>query len=190
MPGTPGPVADERDNLLAYITHQVSLFGYAVHGLTDAQARSAPTVSTLSLGGLARHLGLTVRGWTASLRQTRFDGPDYAAGFEMGQQESLAGLLAELDEAVADLRTVAEAMAMGDEVPATHEPWMPPMATWSVRWVLAHLIDELARHLGHVDIIREALDGAAAASLMAAVEHWPANPWVTPWTPPRDATTP
>jgi Protein of unknown function (DUF664) len=61
--------------------------------------------------------------------------------------------------------------------------WIPgDVIAWSVRWVLLHLIEETARHAGHGNIIREALDGATALPLMAAAEGWPANPWVQPWT--------
>jgi len=61
-------------------------------------------------------------------------------------------------------------------------PWFPKdVEAWSVRWVLLHLVEETARHLGHADIIREALDGATAIPLPAAAEEWPAMPWVTPW---------
>jgi hypothetical protein len=64
-------------------------------------------------------------------------------------------------------------------------PWYPDdVDAWSVRWVLLHLIEETARHAGHADIVREAVDGATAYELMAAVEGWPATDWVTPWRPP------
>ena len=53
-----------------------------------------------------------------------------------------------------------------------------------MRWVLLHLITETARHAGHADIVREAVDGAAAYPLMAAAEGWPATPWLQPWEPP------
>jgi hypothetical protein len=43
---------------------------------------------------------------------------------------------------------------------------------WSVLWVLQHLIQETARHAGHADIIREALDGGTMYELMAASEGW------------------
>jgi hypothetical protein len=57
---------------------------------------------------------------------------------------------------------------------------------WSVRWVLLHLVEEIARHTGHADIVRESIDGATAYELMAAAEGWPATPWLTPWSPPSD----
>ena len=43
---------------------------------------------------------------------------------------------------------------------------------WSVRWVLLHAIEETARHGGHADIIREALDGKTWYELMANAEGW------------------
>ena len=61
-------------------------------------------------------------------------------------------------------------------------PWYPDdVDAWSVRWVLLHLIVETARHAGHADIVREAIDGATAFPLMAAAEGWPATPWMQPW---------
>ncbi len=57
------------------------------------------------------------------------------------------------------------------------------MTAWSVRWVWFHLVEELARHAGHADIIREAVDGATMYPLVAAAEGFPATDWLTPWSP-------
>jgi hypothetical protein len=63
-------------------------------------------------------------------------------------------------------------------------PWFPDdVDNWSVRWVLLHLVEELARHAGHADIVRETIDGGTLYPLMAAVEGWPATEWLQPWTP-------
>jgi hypothetical protein len=63
-------------------------------------------------------------------------------------------------------------------------PWYPDdLDAWSVRWVLMHLVSETARHAGHADIVREAIDGATAFPLMAAAEGWPATPRMQPWEP-------
>ena len=57
------------------------------------------------------------------------------------------------------------------------QPWFPKdLDGWSVRWVLLHLIEEIARHAGHADIIRESLDGATGIELLAGAEGWPASP--------------
>ena len=63
-------------------------------------------------------------------------------------------------------------------------PWFPKdVPAWTVRWVALHLIEELARHAGHADLIRESIDGATMYELMAGREGWPATPWLTPWQP-------
>jgi len=63
-------------------------------------------------------------------------------------------------------------------------PWNPKdLDNWSVRWVLLHLVQETARHAGHADIIREAIDGGTAYPIMAAAEGWPESPWMKPWKP-------
>ena len=61
---------------------------------------------------------------------------------------------------------------------------------WSVRWAFPHVISELARHAGHADIIRESIDGATMYELIAAVEHWEPQPWLTPWSPKRERPPP
>jgi hypothetical protein len=69
-------------------------------------------------------------------------------------------------------------------------PWFPKgVAAWSVRWVLLHLIEETARHAGHADLLREAVDGATAYPLLAAAESWPATPWLQPWQPAEATST-
>ena len=73
---------------------------------------------------------------------------------------------------------------LGDPVPVPDAPWFPKDVThWSVRWVLLHLIEETARHAGHGDLVREALDGATAYALLAAAEDWHETPWIKPWRP-------
>ena len=79
----------------------------------------------------------------------------------------------------------AEIADLGQDVPVDHSvPWNPKdLDNWSVRWVLLHLIQETARHAGHADIIREAVDGGTAYPIMAAAEGWPESPWMKPWQP-------
>ena len=63
-------------------------------------------------------------------------------------------------------------------------PWFPDdVESWSVRWILLHLMEEVARHAGHADFLREAIDGATMYELMATVEDWPEAPWINKWQP-------
>ena len=79
---------------------------------------------------------------------------------------------------------------LGQPVPVPKGvPWFPDdVDAWSVRWVLLHLIEEIARHAGHADIVREAIDGATMYELMAAAEGWPATEWLQPWQPSDQAS--
>ena len=60
-------------------------------------------------------------------------------------------------------------------MPVPHDaPWFPKdVEAWSVRWVLFHMIEELARHAGQGDIISESIDGATLYELLAGLEDWP-----------------
>ena len=192
MAGTPYPVPDERSGLLSFLAHQRYLVRVAAHGLTDEQARATPTNSALSVGGLVKHLARTERSWQDTILQRPGEGgpESYLDGFQLGPDETLESVLAYYAEVAADTETlIAGIDDLGQPVPVPKDqPWFPSdVDAWSVRWVLLHLIEETARHAGHADIIREHVDGALAVPLMAAVEGWPATPWVTPWIKPEVA---
>jgi uncharacterized damage-inducible protein DinB len=193
MPGMPPPVAGEREGLLAYLAQQRSLLRIAVHGLTEEQIRATPTASAMSLGGLIKHVAQMERGWIDTVLQRPPSSVDqYVDSFRVTDDETLAGLLDAYDAvAQATTEVVAGIADLGQPVPVPKGvPWFPAdVEAWSVRWVLLHLIEETARHVGHADIIRETLDGATAIPLMAAVEGWAAPPWVRPWTPPSTEAT-
>ena len=132
-------------------------------GLDAAQlaTRSMPP-SNLSLLGLVRHMCDTERGW---VRQTyrgervpdlyyRSDAPD--ADFE---EADPAGAEADLERYQAECRAVDTAL-QGAELDETFTFRDKPI---SVRWMWQHLVEEYARHNGHADLIREAIDGSAGA---------------------------
>jgi uncharacterized damage-inducible protein DinB len=191
MPGQAAPLTDERDLLLAYVAQQREGIRNAAYGLTDAQARLTPVASSLSIGGLVKHVAAVESGWIdmVLLRDDRSSGDgasDYFANFSLGTGETLAGALARYAEVAQETEAVMVGIPDLDRaVPVPKGvPWFPDdVEAWSVRWVLLHLVEETARHAGHADIIREAIDGATMHRLMAAVEGWPATEWMTPWTP-------
>jgi uncharacterized damage-inducible protein DinB len=191
MPGQVPPVADEREGLLAYLAQQRTVIRIAAYGLTDEQARLAPTAGPLSVGGLVKHVATTERGWIDIVMQ-RQRAPedelsdDYEANFRLGPNETLADVFDLYDEVAKETEAVIAGIAdLNQPVPVPQGvPWFPAdVDAWSVRWVLMHLISETARHAGHADIVREMIDGATAFPLMAAVEGWPATDWMQPWEP-------
>ena len=191
MPGTVEPVANEREGLLGYLGHQRLVLRTAAYGLTDDQARATPTPSTLSVGGLIKHAGFVERIWMNNVLQRESpSGRDaYQENFQMLPSETLPGVIDGYGQAGAETDAVIAAISdLGKPVPVPKgSPWYPDdLEGWSVRWVLLHLISETARHAGHADIIREAIDGATAFPLMAAAEGWAATPWLQPWQPSED----
>jgi uncharacterized damage-inducible protein DinB len=192
MSGNVRPVIDERDGLLAFLAQQRHVLRIAAYGLTDEQARLVPSRSSLSVGGLVKHVASTERGWMDTVLERERPGSQkekisaYAADFQLTDDEPLADVLASYDEAARETEDVIAGIAdLGQRVPVPHGvPWFPQdVEAWSVRWVLLHLIQETARHAGHADIVREHIDGATAFPLMAAAEGWPESPWMKPWQP-------
>ena len=188
MPGQVPPVANEREGLLAYLAQQRDAVKLAGYGLTDEQARSAPLAGPLSVGGLIKHVAYVERGWIdVVLEQPGGSNEEYDANFRLAENETLAGAIAAYDEVATRTESVVAGIAdLGQAVPVPKGvPWYPDdVDAWSVRWVLLHIIEETARHAGHADIVREAVDGATAFPLMAAAEGWPATEWLQPWQAP------
>ncbi len=183
-------ITDEREQLLAYIRQQRDGLRFAIFGLTDEQAGLAAARSSLSVGGLIKHVANTEEGWIdlVARRQRPASGQEdyYLEGFRFGPDDSVEGVLARLDAVAAETEAVIRSIADLDQpVPVPKGvPWYPQdLDNWTVRWVLMHLIEEIARHAGHADMVREAVDGATAFELMAAAEGWPATPWLQPWSP-------
>jgi uncharacterized damage-inducible protein DinB len=187
MPMNAPLIQNERDGLLAFLEHQREAVRNATYGLREDQARLQPTPSALSLGGLVKHLARAERDWSDHIAGAPSRGgsiEDYMAGFALSENETMAGVLKQYEEACAQTDRIAQNVDdLGRRVPLPQAPWFPDPEGCTVRWILFHLVEETARHAGHADIIREALDGALSGSLMAAVEGWPEAGWVKPWRP-------
>jgi uncharacterized damage-inducible protein DinB len=187
MPTNAPLIQNERDGLLVFLEHQREAVRNATFGLHEDQARLSPTASALSLGGLVKHLADAESGWTEHIAGASSGGgtfEDYMASFVLSEDETLAGVLEEYKVVSARTDDVVKGVGdLGRRVPLPEAPWFPDPEDCTVRWILLHLIEETARHAGHADIIREALDGALSGPLMAAAEGWPEAGWITPWSP-------
>ena len=138
MPGMPPPAADERQTLIEFLRFNQDAFFSVAYGLTDEQARSTPSVSALSIGGLIKHAANVQKGWVDARRRGarilrrattgrwRRSWREYADQYVMRDDETLAELLDKLrtqnDET---LRVFAEA-DLDTPVPVPHDvPWFP-----------------------------------------------------------------
>jgi uncharacterized damage-inducible protein DinB len=188
------PTPDERSGLLGYLAQQRQALKIATYGLTDDQAREVPSASTLSLGGLVKHVASTEEMWLGLVellppKPFAESMKTYQENYRLAPEETLESVFARYDRIAAHTEQVIAGIAdLNQEVPVPQDvPWFPDdVPAWSVRWVLLHLIEETARHAGHADIIRESLDGATAMPLRAAAEGWPATDWLQPWKPATD----
>ncbi len=188
MPGDVPPVANEREGLMGYLAQQRYVLRLSAYGLSDEQARSHPTPSPLSVSGIVKHVTAAEGYWTDLVEKQRIAGTaaDYEEGFRPAPDEDIALLLERYERACERTDAViGRVQDLGQAVPVPRDaPWFPKdVDAWSVRWVLLHLIEETARHAGHADIVREAVDGATAFPLMAAAEGWEPTSWIKPWSP-------
>jgi hypothetical protein len=194
MQGMPPPAADERGTLIEFLRFQQNAFFAAAYGLTDEQARSTPSVSALSIGGLVKHAAGVQKSWLARVEAApgsppRDDRPmqervaEYEDEYRMREDETLDGLLDRLRAQNEKTLRIFTDVDLDTQVPVPHDvPWFPDdLDFWNVRWVAMHLIEELARHAGHCDIIRETIDGATMYELMAGYLGWPETDWIKPW---------
>jgi hypothetical protein len=110
---------------------------------------------------------------------------EYADEFTMRPDETLASVLERFAAQNAETLRLVETADLGAAVPVPRDaPWFPrDVEAWSVRWVLFHMIEELARHAGQGDIIRETIDGATMYELLAGLEGWPETDWIKPFKP-------
>lgn len=196
MPAQVRPVRDERDGLIQYLDQQRDAFLAVAHGLTEAQIRLAPTAGTLTIGGLLKHVATCERGWVdriaaapsvpeSDAESVEARAAAYGSDFLLTEEDTLEALLAQLAAVGDRTRAVLLAADLDAPVPVPRDaPWFPrDVDAWSVRWVALHLVEELARHAGHADIVRESIDGATMYELVAAREGWPETPWLKPWRP-------
>jgi len=167
-PTVPDP---ERADLLSVLAEHRHLLRYTTRDLTDEQARMRTTVSDLCLGGIIKHVAAMERQWVDFILQgpsamkdlselTEEDFAEFDAGFRLGPDETLAGVLADYEAAA---RRTDEVIATLPDLNVAHPlpdvPWLPS-GEWTARRVILHLVAEIAKHAGHADIIRESLDGA------------------------------
>ena len=168
--------AAQRAEMVEALRKHRGLFRLTVAGLTDKQARLTPTVSTLCLGGLVKHVTAVERLWARFVTDGPAPTPDvdwanvdwtnpppevqeYADGFRMLEGETLAGLLAEYDEVAAATDELVTTVDLDARQPLPTAPWFEPGASWSARRVFMHVVAETAQHAGHADILRETIDG-------------------------------
>jgi hypothetical protein len=150
---------DERAVLTGWLDWQRATVRRKVEGLSDEGSyRSLLSTSPrMSIAAVVSHLRWTERGWfaasypsTAGINLRRDDG----GGWKF-PRATLARLVDEYEAECDMSRRVVARLDLG----IIQESTPPQFTPVSLRWILAHMIEETARHLGHLDVLREQLDG-------------------------------
>ncbi|MET8971408.1 DinB family protein [Streptomyces hydrogenans] len=156
----PSAGADERTTLTAMLQFQRDTLALKCAGLTPDQLKDrAVAPSALSLLGLVRHAAEVERGWFRNvLAGEESRSPWTPPGSTEWADFDVEHADADTDFAVwhaecARSRAIVEAAESLDETGRLGDE------TFSVRYVLAHMIEEYARHNGHADLLRERIDG-------------------------------
>ncbi|MEY9872358.1 putative damage-inducible protein DinB [Streptacidiphilus sp. MAP12-33] len=172
MPTVVNAEHDEREALLNFVEAQRAAVRRAVGGLSREQLTARPTVSELTLGGIVKHLAETESHWTRVILAGREplverNMETWADSFRLLDGEEIDDYLKLWDEVAAETTEVISGLPdMEVTVPLPDRPWNPKGARRSARWIMLHLVEEIGRHAGHADFLREATDGATAFALL------------------------
>ena len=124
-------------------------------GLPEEQLRRVLVDSGTSILGLVQHLAETERYWFGyHLAGAAWDA-DRECGMTVPIGRAAADVLADYRAAVQDSDRAIR--AVGD--PEARFAVPVDGGRHTLRWVMAHMTSETARHAGHADILREQLDG-------------------------------
>jgi len=150
---------EEKQSLHVSLDRHRDVVLWKVAGLDDEALRRPMTSSGTNLLGLVKHLAAVEYGWFCQTfgRETEplpFDDEDVDADLRVEPHETTADVLAFYGRA----RAAADAVIDELEVDDVGTAWFGEAA--SMRWVLIHRVEETARHAGHMDILRELIDGA------------------------------
>jgi hypothetical protein len=150
--------ADEATMLRGWLTHLRESAIFKLEGLDHHQLRWRPTPAANSLGGIVMHLGFAERLWlrvvfAGEAMDLAWTENRYAPTFLVPPGWSV-------DDVVAFYRAeTAAADRVLDGASSFDLPSRGEMRPTTLRWIVTHLVEELARHVGHMDITRELLDG-------------------------------
>ncbi len=151
--------ADEKTSLYVALDRHRDVVAWKLDGLSDEQLRRPMTPTGMTLLGLLKHLTFVEDGWFCETfgRDTEplpFDEDDPEADLRVAPSETTPDVIAFYGRARAAADQVIDQLGVDDLGTA----WFGDQV--SLRWVLIHMIEETARHAGHMDIVRELIDGA------------------------------
>ncbi|ADD40148.1 DinB family protein [Stackebrandtia nassauensis] len=157
---------DERSTIMAMLDYARASARAKCEGLTDEQARTAPVATSplTNLASLIGHLRWVEFDWIETVflgipdqgRTPWDDDPDDVdAEMTLALRTPLATLLSDYEQQCERYNKLIADHDL-DERSRNPHPGRQPV---TLRWILLHLVEEISRHNGHMDIVREIVDG-------------------------------
>ncbi|YCK37118.1 DinB family protein [Actinomadura sp. ATCC 39365] len=150
------PSGGEKESLHTSLDRHRDVIVWKLQGLGEEQVRRPMTPSGTSLLGIVKHLAAVEYGWFCSTFGRESEPLWFAPedDFAIGERETTEQIVA----------FYGRARAAADKV-ISELPLDEPGTSWAgrrvtLRWVLIHMIEDTVRHAGHMDIVRELIDGA------------------------------
>jgi Protein of unknown function (DUF664) len=149
----PRAFGDERTTLVALLQYQRESVLRKVEGVSDDDARGSPVPTGTSLLWLVKHLARAEALWFLE----RFAGQQLEpelVDHDVGPNDTMETAITRYRATWARVDAVVAASNLDTICVGVDEEANPDL-----RWVIAHLLEETARHAGHADILRELIDG-------------------------------
>lgn len=157
----PPAAGTEKEMLAAFLDWHRATLRCKLAGLTDEQLRIAHVPSGMSLLGLLKHVADVERSWF----QEAFLGEDLSILWDDADPGRYWRI--EPEETTVDILTLADTVAArareilrDGDLDALAGGAGPNQPGLTLRWIAFHMLEEMARHSGHADFLREAIDGA------------------------------
>jgi uncharacterized damage-inducible protein DinB len=153
---------DERTMLTTFLDYVRATAIAKCDGLSDADAAKAllPTSPLTTIGGLVNHLRWVENSWFQwTFLGKEDEGPwteeEPDREMSLGAELPLAQVIAEYEAECARNRELVAGLDL--DTRAVRPIRNGDLVT--LRWILFHFIEETARHNGHLDLLREMVDG-------------------------------
>lgn len=166
----PPSAAGEVETLRGFLDFHRDTMRWKTAGLGAPELATSIAPSTMTLGGMLKHLAYVESNWFSVVLlggspMAPFDTVDWSADrdwdWHSAAHDSPGQLRMLFDRAVAASDAILDdVLADGDLDRLTAVGSRHTGERWNLRWVLVHMVEEYARHNGHADLIREAIDGS------------------------------
>jgi uncharacterized damage-inducible protein DinB len=150
-----GGQANERELLTSFLDWYRAVVENKVADLSLDQASRIMTPTGLSPLGIVKHLAYVERGWFKARFAAEEEKVDPHTVFSVEPGNTVASVLAFYRDSVTESRRIAAGASLDD----VSKSESPHYGFVSLRWILVHMLEETARHAGHLDLMREQIDG-------------------------------